>query len=411
MDDATTRPGDPFAVPSRCALAAVRLSLTNFRSYGRAELRVEPLPVVLAGANGSGKTNLLEAISLLSPGRGLRGAKLSAVKRRAPSEASTAPGDVLADSSWAVSATIARGRDGCWELGTGLLPSLSHAPARRALHLNGAPAESADLAELLPMLWLTPAMDRLFLEGASERRRFLDRLVFALDPAHAKRAARYERAMHERLHLLRDGVRDRVWLEGIEETMAEAGAALSQARLLLTERLNAELQARGAQGAFPCAHLALHDALGEGATDMARLQAAFTASRERDAESGRTGIGPHLVDLHVRHTLKRADARDCSTGEQKALLISIVLANAWLQKKRHDGVAPVLLLDEIAAHLDIARRAALFEEILALQSQAWLTGTDRNLFAPLEDRALFFTIDSGRFVQTGRPHGLESALG
>src|SRR5437763_668123 len=143
MDDADTRPGDPFAVSPGCALAAVRLSLTNFRSYGRAELRVDALPVVLAGANGSGKTNLLEAISLLSPGRGLRGAKLSAVQRRAPGETPTVPDDVLADSSWAVSATIARGRDGCWELGTGLLPSLSHAPARRALHLNGAPAESA----------------------------------------------------------------------------------------------------------------------------------------------------------------------------------------------------------------------------------------------------------------------------
>ena len=411
MDDAGTRPEDPFVAPPGCALAAVRVSLTNFRSYVRAELHVEARPVVLAGANGAGKTNLLEALSLLSPGRGLRGAKLAAVQRKAPSEASAATGDVFTDSLWAVSATIARTPDGVWELGTGLLPAAGQAAARRALHLNGAPAESADLAELLPMLWLTPAMDRLFLEGASERRRFLDRLVFALDPAHAKRAARYERAMHERLRLLRDGVRDRAWLDGVEQTMAEAGAALTQARLLVIDRLNAELRARGAQGAFPCAHLALHDALEESATDMSCLQSVFMASRERDAETGRTGAGPHLADLEVRHTLKRADARDCSTGEQKALLISIVLANAWQQKKRHDGIAPVLLLDEIAAHLDAARRAALFEEILALQSQAWLTGTDSGLFAPLKDRAAFFAIEGGRFVQSERPHAGGIAVG
>jgi len=401
MDDANSRPGDRFAAADPRALAATRVSLTNFRSYARAELRVDALPVVLAGANGTGKTNLLEAISLLSPGRGLRGAKFSTVQRKAPMEASAAKDDAFADSLWAVSATIAR-TDGLWEIGTGLLPSAAGSPARRTLHLNGAPAESADLAELLPMLWLTPAMDRLFLEGASERRRFLDRLVFALDATHAKRAARYERAMHERLRLLRDGSRDRAWLDGLEETMAEAGAALTAARLSAIERLNAELERRGAEGAFPCAHLALADALGEGAIEMPRLQTAFAASRERDAEAGRTGVGPHLADLEVRHTVKRADARDCSTGEQKALLISIVLANAWLQTKRHDGIAPVLLLDEIAAHLDVKRRAALFEEILALQSQAWLTGTDKSLFAPLEACASFFAIEGGRFVKMER---------
>ena len=208
--------------------------------------------------------------------------------------------------------------------------------------------------------------------------------------------------MHERLRLLRDGVRDRSWLDGLEQTMAEEGSALTAARLSLIERLNAELQARGAEGAFPCAHLALQDALGENAIDAPCLQDALAASRERDAESGRTSVGPHLADLEVRHTLKRADARDCSTGEQKALLISIVLANAWLQKKRHDGIAPLLLLDEIAAHLDSDRRTALFEEILALRSQAWLTGTDAGLFAPLEGRAEFFAVEAGCFVPMER---------
>jgi DNA replication and repair protein RecF len=237
-------------------------------------------------------------------------------------------------------------------------------------------------------------MDRLFLEGASERRRFLDRLVFALDSAHAKRVTRYERAMQERLRLLRDGVRDRAWLEGLEETMAEAGAAVTAARLQIMDALNAELESRGGDGAFPCAHLALSESM----MDAGQLQTALSAARERDAESGRTGAGPHLADLEVRHTIKRADARDCSTGEQKALLISIVLANAWLQKKRHDGIAPLLLLDEIAAHLDANRRAALFEEILALGAQAWLTGTDKSLFKPLEGHGRFFSIDAGRFV-------------
>ena len=402
MDDATLRPGDPLAAVHGCALAVTRIILTNFRSYARAELRVAAWPIVLAGANGTGKTNLLEAISLLSPGRGLRGAKLSAIQRKAPADASRPRDEGFMDGLWAVSAVIERTPGGAWDIGTGLLPSAANAPARRALHLNGAPAESADLAELLPMLWLTPAMDRLFLEGASERRRFLDRLVFALDSPHAKRAARYERAMHERLRLLRDGVRDRSWLDGLEQTMAEEGTALTTARLSLIERLNTELQERGAEGAFPCAHLTLQDALAENAIDALRLQDAFAASRERDADSGRTSVGPHLADLEVRHTLKRADARDCSTGEQKALLISIVLANAWLQKKRHDGIAPLLLLDEIAAHLDSDRRDALFEEILALRSQAWLTGTDRSLFAPLEERAEFFAIEAGCFVPTER---------
>jgi DNA replication and repair protein RecF len=390
MDDAGQRPGDPFAAgASACALAVTRIALANFRSYAGAELQVDALPVVLAGANGMGKTNLLEAISLLSPGRGLRGAKLTAIQRKQPAE-TTSDGFL---QLWAVSATVTRA-DGAWDIGTGLLPAQGAAPPRRVLHLNGAPADSADVAELLPMLWLTPAMDRLFLEGASERRRFLDRLVFARDPAHAKRVTRYERAQQERLRLLRDGVRDRVWLDGLEETMSEAGVAVTAARLHLIEALNAELDSRGADGAFPCAHLALS----ETHTNAPQLQTALSDARQRDAESGRTNVGPHLADLEVRHTVKRADARDCSTGEQKALLISIVLANAWLQKKRHDGITPLLLLDEIAAHLDANRRAALFDEILALGAQAWLTGTDKSLFQPLQGKARFFSIDGGRFV-------------
>jgi DNA replication and repair protein RecF len=398
MDDAEARRG-VMTPPRECApLAVASVSLTNFRSYARAAIAVDAVPVVLAGANGSGKTNLLEAISLLSPGRGLRGAKLADLQRKAPVDAE-ASSHALAASLWAVAASIAR-PDGLWEIGTGLSPqSVGQARLSRTLHLNGAPAAAVEIAELVPMLWLTPALDRLFVEGAGERRRFLDRLVFGLDPSHARRATRYERAMHERMRLLRDGLRDPAWLDGLETTMAEEGNEMTRARLSTIERLNAELAARRDEGAFPCAHLSLEDSLGERGTDAAVLRDALAASRNRDAESGRTNAGPNTSDLDVRHTGKRAPARDCSTGEQKALLVSIVLANAWTQKKRQNGIGPILLLDEIAAHLDEQRRTALFEEILALKSQAWLTGTDKSLFTPLLPHAQCFSIAHGAFLR------------
>ncbi len=389
--DAEARPGN--RIPSEpTPLAATSITLTNFRSYAHAKLSVAPAPVVLSGVNGSGKTNLLEAISLLSPGRGLRGARLDDLQRKAPAE--TGQAGAFSGSLWAVSATISHA-DGEHQIGTGLTATAQDgARAARTLRLNGAQAASGDISELFPMLWLTPALDRLFMEGAGDRRRFLDRLVFGLDPGHARRVARYERAMAERLKLLRDGVRDPSWLDGIESQMAELGAEIASARSDTAARLNAELADRGArEGAFPCAHLSIG-----GGADAPSLLPALAASRARDAESGRTAFGPHTDDLRVRHTQKRADARDCSTGEQKSLLVSIVLANAWLQKKRRGGIAPLLLLDEIAAHLDETRRAALFEEILALNAQAWLTGTDKSLFAPLIGRAQFFSIAAGSFL-------------
>jgi DNA replication and repair protein RecF len=302
---------------------------------------------------------------------------------------------------WAVAATVARGGQS-YEIGTGLAVAAGGAD-RRAVRLNGVPAQSsADLGDIVQMTWLTPAMDRLFTEGASGRRRFLDRLVLGFDPAHGRRAVRYETAMRERARLLKLGPRDPMWLDGLEKEMAEAGAAIAAARAETVARLNAMLGERGEAGAFPCAQLAMEgetDVLAQkfGAETDSRLRDLFARARIPDAESGHTTFGPHRSDLAVRHTAKRADARECSTGEQKALLVSIILADAWELSRAREGHAPLLLLDEIAAHLDGRRRAALFEEILALGAQAWMTGTDLSLFDNLRGRADVFTVDSGRF--------------
>jgi DNA replication and repair protein RecF len=374
----------PEVAPSR--LAVTRLTLTNFRSYASGGIAVEAAPVVLAGPNGAGKTNVLDAISLLSPGRGLRGAKLNEHARKGP------VGD---DTLWAVAATVARGET-AYEIGTGLT---SASPSRQ-VRLNGAAAgSSADLGDIVQLIWLTPAMDRLFIESAGGRRRFLDRLVLGFEPSHARAATRYETAMRERARLLKYGPRDPAWLDGLENEMAEAGVLIAQARAQTVEKLSRALAERGEAGAFPAASLVLTDELHLASGDDLRSQ--FAAGRLRDAEAGRTLAGPHTTDLAVRHTAKRADARDCSTGEQKALLISIMLADARELARARDGLAPILLLDEIAAHLDVVRRAALFEEIAALSAQAWMTGTDLSLFEGA--RAQIFDVRDGVFHPQGRP--------
>ena len=367
-------------------LAVTRLHLTNFRSYAQAELALSGAPVVLAGPNGAGKTNILDAISLLSPGRGLRGAKLADHVRKGP-VAQAVAGEAL----WAVAATTARG-DTAYEIGTGLTLG-PNGGEKRHVRLNGVEAKSsADLGDIVQMIWLTPAMDRLFTESAGGRRRFLDRLVLGFDPAHARHATRYETAMRERARLLKYGPRDPSWLDGLEHEMAEAGIAIAAARVLTVERLNCALCERGSAGVFPAASLSL---TGDQFETAEGLRQALAASRIRDAEAGRTLAGPHLTDLAARHTAKRADARDCSTGEQKALLISIILADARELARARDGMAPLLLLDEIAAHLDSIRRAALFEEIFALGAQAWMTGTDLSLFSAA--RAEIFAVEDGVF--------------
>jgi DNA replication and repair protein RecF len=385
------------AMPAQ--LAVTRLHLTNFRSYAMAELVTEGAPVVLAGPNGAGKTNILDAISLLSPGRGLRGAKLGEHVRKGPI--------FQADALWAVAATVTRGGTE-YEIGTGLIsgsgalgpnggerrPGGGGRHDKRHVRLNGVEARgSADLGDIVQVIWLTPAMDRLFIESAGGRRRFLDRLVLGFEPPHARVATRYETAMRERARLLKFGPRDPAWLDGLENEMAEAGVAIAAARALTVERLNRALAERESAGAFPAAALAL---TGDEFASVEALREALADSRMRDAESGRTLIGPHLTDLAARHTAKRSDARDCSTGEQKALLISIMLAEARELSRARDGMAPLLLLDEIAAHLDAMRRAALFEEIGSLGAQAWMTGTDLSLFHGA--RAQIFAVEDGQFM-------------
>jgi DNA replication and repair protein RecF len=371
------------AEPSR--LAVTHLRLTNFRSYGAGALRVSGTSVVLAGPNGAGKTNVLDAISLLSPGRGLRGAKLAEHTRKGPVASE--------ETLWAVAATVSRGGSE-YDIGTGLI----QASASRQVRLNGAPAQSsADLGDIVQLIWLTPAMDRLFIESAGGRRRFLDRLVLGFDSGHARAATRYETAMRERGRLLKFGPRDPAWLDGLENEMAEAGLQIAQARAATVEKLSGALAERGQAGVFPAASLALSDELHVSGADA--LRDALAASRMRDAEAGRSLVGPHTTDLLARHTAKRSEARDCSTGEQKALLISIMLADARELARAREGLAPILLLDEIAAHLDVMRRAALFEEIHALSAQAWMTGTDLSLFR--EARAEIFEVRDGLFHPQG----------
>ena len=376
------------------ALWLRRLTLTAFRSYRSASLETDARPVVLTGPNGAGKTNLLEAVSLLAPGRGLRRARLSEIQRRAPRE--------NAPTSWAVAAEVVT-RDGPRTLGTGADPAAAatdNGRERRLVKVDGAFARSQQaLGEIVSAVWLTPQMDGLFREGASARRRFLDRLVYAFDTAHAGRVAAYETAMRQRGRLLKGTAPDPAWLAALEDTMAGRALAIAAARREMTARL-ADACAAGV-GPFPRAALGLvgdvESWLGEmSALDAEdRLREALAESRSRDAESGRAAQGPHRSDLAVRHLEKDQPAELCSTGEQKALLISMVLAHARLLTLDRTA-APLLLLDEIAAHLDEERRRALFAEILDLGLQAWMTGTDAVLFRGLDEGAQHFDVEDAR---------------
>lgn len=333
-----------------------RLILTNFRNHADAVLVAGPGFVVLTGDNGAGKTNVLEAVSLLAPGRGLRRAHLSDMARQGGS------------GGFGVAATLERGA----EIGTGTSPN---APERRIVRINGATAAATALAEWLSVLWLTPAMDRLFVEPAGERRRFLDRLTLALRPDHAQHSNRYEAAMRARNRLLAEGSPDDAWLTALEVQMAEHGTVIDAGRRETVAALSARLVDQPV-GPFARAGLVLD---GWGASDD--FIKALAHGRRRDAAAGRTLTGPHRCDLAVTHLDKGQPASLCSTGEQKALLLGLVLAHAELVAERTGG-APILLLDEVAAHLDPRRRSALFDRLSATDSQVWITGTEA---APFHD--------------------------
>jgi DNA replication and repair protein RecF len=371
-------------------VGVTRLALTDFRNYHEAKLTLGTESVVLTGPNGAGKTNLLEALSFLAPGRGLRGAKSTEIDRRPD----------LGDSGWAVAAVVAT-RNGAVRVGTGRDPTASE---RRVVRIDGEPVRGqAALGERLGVVWLTPSMDRLFLDGPSGRRRFLDRLVLGLDPAHASRVSAYEQALRERSHLLRDGPADPAWLTALEEVMAEQGVAVAAGRRDIVQRL--DRVCAEARGPFPRARLTLVGGVESWLEDVpalaaeARFAAALAANRQSDGQAGGAAIGPHRSDLAVSFAEKGIAAEFASTGEQKALLIAILLAHAALQQATR-GEPPLLLLDEIAAHLDASRRAALFEALVRLDSQAWLTGTDAALFAPLRCDAQFLSVHDGTLSPT-----------
>jgi DNA replication and repair protein RecF len=362
-------------------LALRRLALVDFRSYASLRLETDPRPVVLTGPNGAGKTNLLEAISFLAPGRGLRRARLAEVDR------------IGGAGPWSIAARV-EAQAGAADIRTGRARAGDR--ERRTLQIDGSDVDSqAVLAEVVGVVWLTPAMDRLFQDGAGERRRFLDRLVVSSDPAHAAQLARYAHALRERAKLLRAGRFDPSWLGALERQGAAAGVAVAAARRDAVRGLTAALLDPPA--GFPEPDLTLEgqveDWLAQSpALDVEeRFAAALAGMRQQDAETGITAIGPHRSDLVVRERATERLARDCSTGQQKALLVSLVLAEARLRAAAGER-QPLLLLDEVAAHLDAARRAALFEALCALGAQAWLTGTDAATFAPLGERAQFFIV-------------------
>lgn len=365
-----------------------KLTLTNFRNYAALSIDLRPGAVVFCGDNGAGKTNLLEAISLLTPGRGLRRAPYADIAREG------------GDGGFALHARL-DGPDGEVEIGTGISGGDAAGEGGRKVRINGAAARSTEeMLERLRVIWLTPAMDALFTGPAGDRRRFLDRLVLAIDPGHGQRALDYEKAMRGRNRLLAEGSRDGAWFDAIETQMAETGVAMAAARAELVRLLAAMIERLPATGPFPQADIGLEGALEREVATMPaidveeRFRRALAEGRDRDRAAGRTLDGPHRSDLLVRHRPKDMPAELCSTGEQKALLVGIVLSHARLTGEM-SGMTPVLLLDEIAAHLDAGRRAALFSILEELNCQAFMTGTDAALFSSLARRAQFLTVDHG----------------
>lgn len=371
------------------------LKLTHFRNYSGLRLDLNQRHVVFTGDNGAGKTNLLEAISFLSPGRGLRRVAYDRVSQ------ALGAGDPQA-GTWTVFASL-EGAEGHVDIGTGLMLGPTGVDPQRKIHINGAPAKTSEsLLEHVRVVWLTPAMDGLFTGPAADRRRFLDRLVLAIDPAHGRRVADFERAMRSRNKLLDEGRGDDAWLDGIEAQLAETGVAIAFARRELVALLRTIIanMAKTDETVFPNADIAVEGTLealirdGAAADLEDNYRTLLCRNRGRDRAAGRTLEGPHRSDLTVYHGPKNMEAALCSTGEQKALLLGLVLAHAKLVGDV-SGAAPLLLLDEVAAHLDENRRSGLFDLIDTIGCQAWMTGTDAPMFAALGERAQFFTVASG----------------
>ncbi len=357
-------------------LAVTRLILARFRSHEAADVSLDGRPVAIFGPNGAGKTNLIEAVSMLSPGRGLRGAASEDLAQR---------GDL---GGWQVRAAIAG-------------PCVAHEVATRSegggriVAIDGKAATQSGLGAVARVLWLTPAMDRLWMDAASERRRFLDRVTLSLHPRHGDAALAYDRALRERNRLLRDGARDAAWYEALEGRMAEFGAQVVANRI---GALAALARAPAAEG-FPAPTLTLER---EGPGDAAGMAAAWRAGRGRDIAAGRSLTGPHRDDLGAVYAAKGLAARLCSTGEQKAMLISLILGSAFAVAQDF-GAAPVLLLDEVAAHLDAARRAALYAAVSTLGAQAFMTATGPELFDEMGDLAQRFEVREAGGTSAVRP--------
>lgn len=369
-----------------------RLRLLNFRNHAALDLHLDGGPVCLFGANGAGKTNILEALSLLGPGRGLRSAPLGDLSRHGGAD------------PWTIAATLQNDQ----KIGVGL--EADGRSAKRRVRIDGAPATTGDLAERIRIVWLTPAMDGVFRGGASDRRRFFDRQVMAHMPDHGRLSAEYERAMRERNALLERDRVDPAWADALEARMALAGAEIIVNRQIVLDRLQASVNERP-DGFFPKADLVLEGALeplareGRSVADVkSELRATFMSGRPRDRAAGRALSGPHRTDLGVVHRPSGAPAAQASTGQQKALLIGLILANARALGDTGSGPVPLILLDEAAAHLDTRRRAALFDELSSLGGQAWLTGTEAALFEAFADRAQLIEVferpedgDHGRY--------------
>ncbi len=364
-----------------------QLKLHNFRCYETVALYdLSNSIIVLHGKNGVGKTNILEAVSLLSPGRGLRSARVMDIQNTSIS------------NPWAV-AGILDTSYGEIRIGTGLDPKSKEGREKRTVRINGQPLKSqAKLGEHLSCIWLTPQMDRLFMDSGRERRKFLDRMVFTFDPGHSGRVLRYENALSQRSKLLKDGINDDSWLNSLEQQMAETGIAIAAARLDFAQRLQAASIAPNIEKYFPRARIMVKGYIEELLWSMPaievedRFKHELRNSRERDSITGGAMTGPHKSDLQVIYETKNMRANQCSTGEQKALLIGIILAHSRLIKAER-GVAPILLLDEVAAHLDESRRNALYDILHDIGAQCWLTGTDKDLFSDIEKSAQFIDVE------------------